>query len=1132
MADVSNFGFLAELNEFELFASATIEAERVYATAPAMCAVGCRKALELAVKWVYAADTSILMPYKDNLQSLIHESTFRYALDNRTWGHLPYIIKLGNLAVHTERSITKSEVLLSLKGLFEFIEWIDYCYGSDYVERQFDESLIPTQTVVVDAKKIKEQESLLGEKDAEIEALRLKIEEMAATFTKEKEEHIQTRAVPTVPTSDDITEIQTRLRYIDVDLKQMGWILDGLDADVTFEYKTHNLDGVAGKSGRIDYVLWGKDGKPLAVIEAKRTTTEPNVGREQAKAYALSLEVEFGRRPMIFTTNGFDTYFRDFGDQAERHVSGVFSKDDLQKLMNRRESTKIDMNRVEISDAITNRHYQKAAIRAVCDNIAKGRRRHLLVMATGTGKTRTASSLTDVLSRAERITNVLFLADRTALVKQAKDDFKQHLPDMSLCNLCDNKDDKNARIIFSTYPTMLNSIDTAKNKFGIPLFTPAHFDLIIVDESHRSIFKKYGAIFDYFDAHIVGLTATPRSDVDRNTYEFFEMENQVPTYAYPYETAVEEDKVLVPYHTIEVETKFIKEGIVYDELSAEDKERFESDFSEVEEGIPTFIPSQELNRFVFNQNTVDRVLQDLMEKGIHIHGGETIGKTIIFAQNRKHAEFIVQRFNALYPQYGKLGWAEKVTYEDSYAQSVIDSFKQPNKPPYIAVSVDMMDTGIDVPICVNLVLFKQIKSKTKFWQMIGRGTRLAPDLLCMDSNNGEYIGKQYFFIFDYCGNFEFFRQSPNGFESAETKTLAESIFGKRIDIIKALQPVEYSDEIYRTWRNDLIDICHKQITDLNPELFVVRQKRAYVERYKDKDKFVCLNEEQRGELVTQIAPIVYMDGKDESAKRFDNVMYTLILAIFEEKLDAIKKSKNGLQRIASELLRRATVPQIDAQKTYLQRILSDEFWQGLSPLDAETMRIIVRELVRFIESDKPKTVYTILTDVVLAVHEGDMIDSGYSFEDYEKKLNRYVEENRNVGAIYKLTHNIPLTELEYAQLETILIEEMDSKETFDKILNGQSLGVFIRRIAKMDMEAAKQAFSEFINDAALNSNQIAFVDKIVNHLVTNGTIDVQALQYPPFDKPVSIVRLFNPDQIKRLGSVMATISHNAERPTA
>ena len=890
---MSNFEFLKHIKEYALFAPAALEAERVYSSAPAMCAVGCRKALELAVKWVYSADNTMQMPYKDNLQAMIHEPSFRFAVDHQTWGKLPYIVKLGNLAVHTERSVQSSDALVALKGLFEFIQWLDYCYGADYVERHFDETLIHSERVVVDTKKIKEQESLLDEKEAQITALQQAVTAMSEQLTAAKQQHQQERSF--VP--EDLSEFKTRKIYIDVDLKQMGWKFTGVDADVQEEYEVEGMAGVVGQLGYCDYVLFGKDGLPLAVVEAKRSSKDPNIGRKQAVLYADCLERKFGRRPMVFTTNGFETYFWDDQTSPQRRVSGIFSKDDLQKLMNRRTQRK-NLLEVPIDDAITNRIYQKEAIRAVCEQLSLGFRKHLLVMATGTGKTRTAASLADVLSRSHHVTNILFLADRTALVKQAKDSFKGYLPDMSLCNLCSNKDDRCARIVFSTYPTMLNAIDSAKSNDGEILFTPAHFDLIIIDESHRSIFKKYRAIFDYFDAILVGLTATPKTDVDRNTYDFFEMEHGVPTYAYDYDTAVYTDHVLVPYYNYEVKTKFLEEGIHYDDLSDEDKARYEDDFAE-DELLPDFIPSTELNKFVFNEITVDTVLQDLMERGIKVAGGERIGKTIIFAQNKRHAEFILQRFNKLYPMY-KGSFAQRVICDDAYAQTIIDDFKIAEKEPHIAVSVDMMDTGIDVPECVNLVFFKKVRSKSKFWQMIGRGTRLCPGLVCSDQIDGEYTDKRRFLIFDYCGNFEYFREHKEGYEARDSKSLSENIFGKWVKIAVLMQESAYAEDRYQAWRSELADCCCAQVAALSYDLVEVRLRRQYIEKYQNRAAYDYIGEGDKGELLKYVAPVIHLHDDDEMALRFDNFMYGLILANMEQ-LASFKYAKKQLCDIATLL---------------------------------------------------------------------------------------------------------------------------------------------------------------------------------------------------------------------------------------
>lgn len=734
-----------------------------------------------------------------------------------------------------------------------------------------------------------------------------------------------------------------------------------------------------------------------------------------------------------------------------------------------------DLVSIPIDDKITDRYYQKEAIRAVCDQIEQGFRKHLLVMATGTGKTRTASSLTDVLSRGKYVTNILFLADRTALVKQAKDDFKNYLPDMSLCNLCSNKDDRNARIVFSTYPTMLNAIDDTKTKDGARLFTPAHFDLIIIDESHRSIFKKYRVIFEYFDALMVGLTATPKTDVDRNTYDFFEMEHGVPTYAYDYETAVGQDHVLVPYYNYEIKTKFLDDGIHYDELSQEDKERYEEDFA-IDGILPDFVSSTKMNKFVFNEKTVDGVLQDLMGHGIHVAGGDRLGKTIIFAQNKKHAEYIIKRFNALYPKvYIKHpgDFAQRVICDDSYSQTIIDDFKNPEKPPYIAVSVDMMDTGIDVPECVNLVFFKKVRSKAKFWQMIGRGTRLCKGLNCIDQIEGEYTDKRRFLIFDYCNNFEFFRAHKEGYETKETKSLSENIFGKRIKIAAILQETAYAAEDYQSWREELTTACRKETEELDMQLVAVKLNGQYVRKYIKDEAFRNITESDKGELLKYIAPLVKNLEKEEYAKRFDNFMYGLIYADMEA-LQEFERAKNQLCDIAGALETKISIPQIKEKIELIREINTKEFWEKNDIILFEKVRRELRGLLKFLDNKtgKGKPIITKLTDPVLERTEGNQLDGAYDFENYRDKVNRYVNEHGNTLAIHKLTHNIPLSSGDYQELERVFTIELGSREDYQREFGDTPFGLLIRKIARLDHEAVMEAFSAFINDESLNMRQI------------------------------------------------------------
>lgn len=1116
-----NFDFLNGRQEFSLFAPSAVEAEKVFATSSAMCVIGCRKALELAVKWVYTVDNGIQAPYKDNLSALIHEYTFKKQLPPLLFGKIKGIVTFGNMAVHTGKIVPPAFAVQSLKSLFEFIQWVDYSYGNDYQVRTFDAQRIPKTHVSLDMQKILAQESLLGEKDAEIERLRQQLAELADKYTGAKERNRQSRTI----TMEDLSEFSTRKIYIDAMLLGMDWELEGPDSDVSQEYEVEGMAGVPGQKGYADYVLWGRDGKPLAVVEAKKACKDPNTGRTQAKLYADCLELRFGQRPVMFTTNGFDTFFWDDKGGPQRKVSRIFSKTDLERIIERRTS-RLPLESITISNAITDRYYQQAAIRSVCEEISRGVRKHLLVMATGTGKTRTAASLVDVLSRGHHITNVLFLADRTALVSQAKDDFKTYLPNMSLCNLCANKDDASARIVFSTYPTIMNAINREKSKDGGMLFSPAHFDLIVIDESHRSIFKKYRAIFEYFDAILLGLTATPKTEVARNTYEFFELENGVPTYVYDYDTAVHQDHVLVPYYNYEVTTKFLSEGITYEELSDEDKERYEDDFTE--DGVmPDSIPSQALNDFVFNQKTVDLVLQDLMERGIMVNGGERIGKTIIFAQNKRHAEFILERFNKLYPQYHGT-WASRVVCDDSYAQTVIDNFKEAEKTPYIVVSVDMMDTGIDVPACVNLVFFKKVRSKTKFWQMIGRGTRLCPELTCTDLiEREEYTGKKRFLIFDYCGNFEYFRQVKHTTEGEVPISLSENIFRKCVRLVAAFQDASKFDGAYQPWRRELTELCQGRIAGLNTDLFHVQLALKHVEKFKKPEAFICLSELDQQELTEHIAPLVHFDEADAMALRFDNFIYGFILNVLDES-PLVKRDMARLVTTARLLEKKSSIPQVAAKLPLLRQISDPELWKDIDICKLEDIRRELRALIRFLdEGSKRKDIITILTDPILDSTAGIPLPEEDPFESYKMKVNRYIEEHKNSLAIYNLTHNISLTRKDYEELERVFTQELGSKEDYVKTFGDTPFGLLIRKIAKLDHEAVLAAFSEFINDQSLNSRQIAFVQKVITHIEQNGYIeDISVLTKAPFDKPAKLLD-FDEIRQRRLLAVIKSVRDNA-----
>ena len=613
---MSNFDFILKNEIFKTFAEASVEAEKSIAVANVSCTILCRRALELAVKWIYANDRELVLPYQNNLSSLVYDINFKSMINEKVFNGMTYIIKLGNFSVHSNKKVTRKEAVLCLKYLFDFMDWIAYYYDSNYIETKFDEGKLPAESSANLKKEEREElENKLVEKDEKIEKILKENEELREKLTKQR---TSKKTAYNFKVSD-ISEFETRKQFIDLDLKIAGWDSTNIREEVEVKGMPNTQE-----AGYVDYVLYGENGKPLAVVEAKRTSKDAKIGQQQAKLYADCLEKEYAQRPIIYYTNGKEIYMWDDLSYPERKVSGFYTQDELQLLIKRRYS-KENLEHIFIANNIANRPYQLEAVKKVCESFEQKHRRALIVMATGTGKTRTAISLVDVLTSKNWVQNVLFLADRTELVKQAEKNFKKLLPDMSCCNLLSSKDGnpEESRIIFSTYQTMINCIDKMKSKKGITLFTPGHFDLIIIDEAHRSIYKKYQAIFDYFDGLLVGLTATPRDDVDKNTYKFFQLENNVPTFVYEYDEAVRQ-KYLVDYHTISTTTKFIERGIKYSELKEEDREEYENLFEEGE--VQEEISSNAINSWLFNRDTIKIILETVMQKGLKVEGGDKLRK--------------------------------------------------------------------------------------------------------------------------------------------------------------------------------------------------------------------------------------------------------------------------------------------------------------------------------------------------------------------------------------------------------------------------------------------------------------------------------------------------------------------------
>ncbi|MCH5270783.1 MAG: DEAD/DEAH box helicase family protein [Lachnospiraceae bacterium] len=1078
---MTNFDYLKQESKFSSFADVAIAAEKILYIDMEASVLNCRRAMEFAIKWMYSVDKSLEMPYQDTLSSLMSTEDFHDLIDDALWKRMDLIRKVGNRAAHNGKKVTFDEAVLCLQNLHIFMDYVAYCYADNYEESNFDETLLG-QHKEVPILQVETQDVDLKALIAENKALK---EELTARRAEQQPTY--------VPKPLDLSEYKTRKIYIDAMLKDAGWE-EGKDWLNEVE-----LHGMPNKSevGYADYVLYDDAHKPLAIIEAKRTCEDAVKGRQQAQLYADLMEKQYKRRPVIFLTNGFETRIVD-NRYPERKVSVIYSKRDLEKLFNL-QAMHTSLKNVVIDKSIAGRYYQEGAIKAVCDSFdKKNRRKALLVMATGSGKTRTVIALCKVLLDAGWVKNILFLADRNSLVTQAKRNFVNLLPDLSCTNLCEEKDNYSAHGVFSTYQTMMNCIDSVKDENG-KLFTCGHFDLVICDEAHRSIYNKYKDIFTYFDAPLVGLTATPKDEIDKNTYSIFELENGVPTYGYELAQAVK-DGYLVDYMSVETRLKFVEQGIVYDELSEADKEIYEDTFETEDGEIPEKISSSALNTWIFNEDTIKQVLHILMTDGIKINYGETLGKTIIFAKNHRHAEKILEIFNKEYPYLSKNGqsFAKVIDNYMTYAQSAIDEFSDARKMPQIAISVDMLDTGIDVPEVLNLVFFKKVMSKAKFWQMIGRGTRLCPGLV-----DGE--DKQKFFIFDFCGNFEFFRMNE-GKPTANMIALQGAIFNLEFQIAYKLQDVKYQVERLMAYRNKLVDMMSDKVSELNRENFAVRQHIKYVDLYANKDNYQTLSYEDTLVVREELAPLILPDGDDASAVRFDALIYGLELAYLAGK--KYGKARNDLIKRVSGIASVANIPEIQVQSELINKILNTDYIDNAGVFEFEYVRENLRNLMKYLPKFNIQYI-TNFDDDILSVDWNESELESDELKNYKAKAEFYVRQHQDNIVIAKLKTNKPLTSEDIGSLEKILWSEVGSKADYEAEYGNKPLGEFVREIVGLDMNAAKEAFSEFLDGSNLDSRQIYFVNQIVEYIVHNGMLkDFSVLQESPFTDKGSVVEIF------------------------
>ncbi|MBA4110817.1 MAG: restriction endonuclease subunit R [Leptothrix sp. (in: Bacteria)] len=1104
---MSNFAFLQA--EWPLLHEAAFRAEGMANIDARVACFYARRTLELAVDWLYKHDPALRLPYQDHLSALIHESSFRACVGEALFAKAKIIKDVGNLAVHSTRKVAPTDALAATRELFHFCYWVARTYGRHARPnpgQAFNPALLPKPApaapaaVLQSPDQLQKLETQLHERDEKLSAL---LNDKAALDAELKALREQVAAVKqanaATPDTHDYSEAQTRDYFIDLLLKESGWVLEPAS---NFEVEVQGMPNAEGK-GFVDYVLWADDGKPLALIEAKRTKKDAKVGMQQAKLYADCLQAQYGQRPIIFCSNGYEHWIWDDAMYSPRAVQGFYKKAELQLLIQRRSSRK-PLAGAEIDANIIERYYQTRAVRRIGEAFEKdNQRKALVVMATGAGKTRTVIALVDMLMRSNWAKRVLFLADRVALVNQAVSNFKKHLPDSSPVNLVTDKHTE-GRVFVSTYPTMMGLIDEAadgQRRFGV-----GHFDIIVIDEAHRSVYQKYRAIFDYFDSLLVGLTATPKDEIDHNTYSLFELETGVPTDAYSLDQAVH-DKHLVPPKAVSVPLKFQREGIKYDDLSEEEKEQWDAlEWADDGEPPPDSVDATALNQWLFNTDTVDKVLAHLMTKGQKVAGGDRLGKTIIFAKNNEHAEFIAERFDANYPHY-KGEFARVVTYRTVYAQSLIEAFSKKDKPPHIAISVDMLDTGIDVPEVVNLVFFKIVRSRTKFWQMLGRGTRLCENLFAP----GEH--KQFFYLFDYCQNLEFFSQNPDLVDGSASESLGTRLFKARLTLVTALDeksgvgstvkdlPFKYATPSDEQLRGEVAEHLHKIVAAMNLDNFVVRPQRRYVEKFAAANAWQSIGQSEQEELLTRLAslPTELVDD-DEEAKRFDLLILRTQLAILQAR-QGFDGWRDQIRAIASALEGQEAVPAIKAEIVLIQAIAGDEWWQDVTLGMLENARKRLRALIKLIEKSKRKVVYTDFIDELGADAIIDLpeITNGLDMSKFKDKVRQFLKAHEDHISLQRLRRSQPLTASDLNELERMLIEAGGSQDLLKKaVAESLGLGIFIRSLIGMDRDAVVQEFNALIAGSTATPDQIEFIDLMVSELTANGMMDAQRLYESPF----------------------------------
>jgi type I restriction enzyme R subunit len=1088
-----NFTFLEQgLPELAVLADF---AEQYIYTDPASCLVKLRSYAEQTVKIIYN-ELDLNNPNTSTLIDLMQHDQFAESIPKEVLSKLHSLRINGNKAAHAQK-IPKDTSQWLLREAHDIARWMHLSfYGGDISD--INNFLMPDE---IDEEKSKVDSA---NQEVKIQKLLAELEEQRKEAYKQKRskdhyKQILSRAKETA-NQLQFNEEQTRFHLIDSLLISAGWEVkknkENSDS-VKQEFLVKHQPTKSG-DGYVDYVLWDNEtDKPLAVIEAKKTAVSAKIGQTQAKHYADGIEKDYGIRPVIFFTNGYETYiWDDARGYPERKIFGFYNKESLVYLKKKRESGRLQD--VDTNLKITDRGYQLEGIQRLKETFDQKKRRGLLVQATGTGKTRVAISFSEVLLKAQQGKRILFLCDRRELRKQAHNAYKEFLPDYPRVIITSRTArDRDKRIYFSTYPAMMRAYEN---------FDIGFFDLVIADESHRSIYNRYRHLIEYFDALLIGLTATPKKSISHNTFQLFHCDKEDPTHLYTYQEAIQhEPPYLCQFFVQEHRSEFHQKGIKYSQMSKEQQEQLEE-----QEEYPEQIEHElaEVDRKIYNKDTARIVIRNLMEHGQRDESGINVGKTIIFARNHKHAVTLHEMFNELYPQYGGK-FCKIIDNYDPRAEQLIDDFKGLGSDEItIAISVDMLDTGIDVPEIVNLVFAKPVYSYVKFWQMIGRGTRLCPE-----------INKEYFMIYDHWGNFERFEEDFDEKDPKRPQSPKERAFIKRIEV--AAKATEKTDtDAFKL----MVDLIHDNIESLPDKSIPVMEKWKEVHYLKNADNLARFDDDIK-KLLYDIAPLMqWVRDDNEEASRFDILIAELQFHLLNgsKQFDGFKKH---LLDIVKKLKTLDHLRDVASKKDILDSVSKESFWKGVSVKDLEDVRLGLRDITHYareIVLKAPAKVIDVKEDEAkIKTTYPDVIYSMADMSAYRHRVENVISDIfDDTPVLQKIKSGTAVSEKDLDTLKSVILAQ-DPNINFDRLIqmypeSAGHLDHAIRKIIGLDTKKVSEHFDMFRNQhPELNSDQHRFLSMLENHIIKYGSIQKEKL----YDAPFTILNsdgvdgIFNDDDI-------------------